>query len=262
MSDTFRGTAISLTEQRTDHMILILSLGIVFALAVGGFVMAGNTLGGQNTSSIDDPQEMVVMDNFDPAENAQLQALRELSFVMESESGCWGPMGTEQGYIMEDDMNIPALLPLCLNNDTMTGWYIDFLIYGGYTPWGGCIAVLQKADFKGTVGIEWNLMFEGDCGLDTWRATFYTYRDISLDSNQYPDVTPFCLSFPDGQDTIPGKDVYFGFTTDWTGCVPGNNQDFTIIHSHSSLSSRNLNSQTSRLEEIRHLPNLVSRSQQ
>jgi hypothetical protein len=248
MSDTFRGTAISLTEQRTDHMILILSIGIVFTLAVGGFVMAGTTLGDQNTSSIDDPQEMVVMDSFDPAENAQLQALRELSFVMESESGCWGPMGTEQGYIMEDTMNIPALLPLCLNNDTMTGWYIDFLIYGGYTPWDGSIAVFQKDDFKGCVKIAWTLMFEGDCGLDTWRATFYVYRNISLDSYQYPDVTPFCLDVPGGQQTIPGKDVYFGFTTDWTGCVPGNNQDFTIIHSHSSLSSRNLNSQTSRLE--------------
>ncbi|MHA1965486.1 MAG: hypothetical protein ACW97G_12990, partial [Candidatus Thorarchaeota archaeon] len=189
----------------------------------------------------DDPQK-IVLDNFDLAETAQPQTLRELDFVMESESGCWGPMGTEQGYIMVDFYNIPDLLPLCLDNETMAGYYVDIVVYGGYEPWDGYIAVCQKDDFKGIINIAWTLMREAECGLDFWRATFYVHEPISLDSNQYPDVTPLFIDVPDDQQTIPGKDVYFGFTTFWTGCVPGNNQDFTIIQSHSYNLSQSVSS--------------------
>jgi hypothetical protein len=85
MGDTYRGAATSLTEQRTNRMILILSIGIVFTLAVGGFVVV-NSYGDQDQSPLDDPQK-IVLDNvdFDLAETAQLQALREPDFVMESE---------------------------------------------------------------------------------------------------------------------------------------------------------------------------------
>ena len=127
MGDTYRGTATSLTEQRTNRMILILSIGIVFTLAVGGFVVV-NSYGDQNQSPLDNPQKMV-LDNFAPAETAQLQALREPDFVMESESSCWGPLCTAQGSIDFYADNIDGCLPLCINNSTLAGYYVDVVVY-------------------------------------------------------------------------------------------------------------------------------------
>ena len=231
MGDTSRGTAIPLTDQRTDQMIVIISLGIVFALTVGGFVMAANIYGDQDRSPVDD-QLAVILDDFDLAETAQLQALREPSFVWESESGCWGPLCTEQGYIVFDDYNIPELLPLCIDNEYLSQWYVDVLVYGGYHPWGGYIDVWQKGEYKGTIDIVWTWIGKGECcAYDYWRATFSTDCRICLESNQYPDVAPWDLYHPDNQRTIPGKCVYFDIYTYWTGCVPGEepSQDFTIV---------------------------------
>jgi hypothetical protein len=234
MGDTFRGAAISPTNQRTDYMIMAVSIGIVFALAVGGFVMAANSYGDQNQSPIDDPQK-IVLDNFDPAEIAQPQTLRELDFVLESESGCWGPLCTEQGSIEVVDYNIPEFLPLCITNEFLRGWYVDVLVYGGYSPWaeGGYIDVWQKGDFQGRINIVWTQTEEGPCAYDSWRATFYVVEEFGLESNQYPDVAPWEINYPADQQTIPGKCVYLEFMTYWTGCVPGEepSQDFTIIQS-------------------------------
>ena len=237
MGDTFRGTAISPSDERTNHMIMVLSIGIVLALAVGGFVMAVNSYGDQNQSPIDDPQK-IVLDNFDLAEVAQPQTLRELDFVMESESGCWGPLSTDVGSIEVVDYNIPDVLPLCLNNEYLRQWYVDVLVYGGYNPWesGGYIDVWQKGEYKGTIDIMWTYLAKGECcAYDYWRATFYVVEDNCLESNQYPDVDPWRINYPADQDTIPGKCVYFDIMTYWTGCVPGEepSQDFTIIQSQS-----------------------------
>jgi hypothetical protein len=234
MGDTFRGAAISPTNQRTDRMILIISMGIVFALAVGGFIMAVNSYGGQNQSPIDDPQK-VILDSFDSAEIAQPQSLREIDFVMESESGCWGPLCTETGYIEVVDYNIPEFLPLCIDSAYLEEWYVDVLVYGGYNPWesGGYIDVWQKGEYKGTINIMWTYMGKGQCcAYDYWRATFWTDQ-ICLESNQYPDVAPWEINYPADQRTIPGKCVTFEIMTYWTGCVPGEvpSQDFTIIQS-------------------------------
>ena len=67
-------------------MIMVVSVGIVLALAVGGFIMAANSLGDQDQCLIDDPQK-IVLDNidFDLVETAQPLTLRELDFVLESE---------------------------------------------------------------------------------------------------------------------------------------------------------------------------------
>ena len=86
MAKTSRGAAKSLTEERTDRMILILSIGIVFTLAVGGFAIAANGLGDQGQSPLDNRQT-TVLDNFDLVETAQLQTEREIDFVLGSESG-------------------------------------------------------------------------------------------------------------------------------------------------------------------------------
>jgi len=234
-------------------MILVISIGIVFTLAVGGFAIAANNLGDQNQSSLDNRQT-TVLDNFDLVENAQLQSLRELSFVMESESGCWGPLSTEQGYIDFYADYLPTELPLCIDNMTLSGWYVDVMVLGGYKPWttGGYINVIQKYDYMGTINILWTpiQVAGGPCCVDYYRATFYVEADFCLESNQYPDVNlPWQIDHED-PETIPEKDVCLSITTYWTGCIPHEtpSQDFTIIHSHSSLSSRNLNSQTSRSE--------------
>ncbi len=235
MGDTFRGAAISSIDERTDRMIMVVSIGILFALAVGGFVMAVNSYGDQNQSLIDDPQK-IILDNFDSSEIAQPQNLRELDFVMESESGCWGPLCTEAGYIEVENYNIPDVLPLCIDSEYLREWYVDVLVYGGYKPWesGGYIDVWQKGAYKGTINIVWTWLGKGEsCAYDYWRATFWTAETISLESNQYPDVAPWEINYPENQRTIPGKCVNFEIMTYWTGCVPGEepSQDFTIIHS-------------------------------
>jgi hypothetical protein len=230
MGETFRGAAISLTEQRTDRMIMVVSIGILFTLAVGGFVMASSTLSDQNQNPIDDMQ-MTIVDGFDLVETAQPQTLSEI-FVMESESGCWGPLCTETGSIDIVYYNIPEVLPLCLDNEYLREWYVDVLVFGGYTPWAGYIDVWQKGEHKGTINIMWTWMADGECcASDYWRATFYVDLDICLESNQYPDVAPWMIDYPESQRTIPGKCVTLEIMTYWTGCVPGEqpSQDFTII---------------------------------
>jgi hypothetical protein len=233
MGESYRGSAESLTEERTDRMILVISIGIVFALAVGGFVMAVNHYGSQNESPVDDPQ-ILILDSFAPAVIAQPQTLSELDFVWESESGCWGGLDTVKGTIDFAGDFLPDVLPLCIDNAYLAEWYVDVLVVGGYNPWdfGSYIDVWQKCEYKGTINVVWTYLRKGDCcASDYWRATFFVDDMICLESNQYPDVEPFRIGIPDGQETIPGKKVYFSIMTYWTGCVPGEqpSQDFTII---------------------------------
>jgi hypothetical protein len=240
MGETFRGSAIPLTEQRTDQMMMVISIGMVIALAVGGFFMAANIYGDQDHSPLDESPQIVV-DHFDPAEKAQPQSLRKTNFVWESESGCWGGICTEKGTIDVVYDNLPDILPLCIDNDYLAEWYVDVLVFGGYNPWeyGGYIEVWQKGELKGIVNIVWTWMGKGQCcAYDYWRATFYVDDMICLESNQYPDVEPWHLGIPGDQRTIPGKCVEFYIMTYWTGCVPGEepSQDFTIISTHSNQS--------------------------
>jgi hypothetical protein len=240
MGDTFRGTAVSLTNQRTDRMILIVSMGLVFALAVSVCGMAACDLGDQNRD-LEIESQQIHLDEFDLGETAQplsFEIFEKLDFVMESESGCWGPLCTEQGSIDIVHENLPDLLPLCIDNEYLMHWYVDILVFGGYKPWdyGSYIDVWQKGEHKGRIEIQWTWMGKGECcAYDYYQATFYLVEDICLESNQYPDVYPFDLTVPDGYRTIPGKCVNFEFFTYWTGCVPGDDpsQDFTIIQSQS-----------------------------
>jgi hypothetical protein len=196
---------------------------MVCALAVGGFVMAANIYGDQDHIRPDDVQK-IVTDYFDPAETAPLQTSRTSGFVMESECDCWC-FHTEQGYI-DWNWNIPDPLPLCIDNDTLLGWGLTVFVYGGYEPYGGYIELSQKGEYKGTIYMQWTWDQKGPCcAYDYWKATFYVYEDICLDSDQYPDEYA-----DDGY--IPGKKVWFNWCTDWTGC-PEPDQRFTIIHSHS-----------------------------
>ncbi len=222
MGETCRGSATLLTEQRTDQMIVMISIGIVFALAVGGFIVAANIYGDQSHGPPDNVQHSVI-DHFDPAERAQLQVLREPGFVMESECDCW-TFHTERGYI-DWYWNIPQVLPLCISNDTLLGWSLTVFVYGGYEPIDGDILLTQKGIDKGIIYMDWKWDAKGPCcAYDYWIATFYVKEDFCLDSDQYPDEV--------GSGYIPEKYVWFNWCTDWTGC-PEPNQRFTIIHSHS-----------------------------
>jgi len=243
LGEPSRGAAKSLTEQRTDQMILVISIGIVFTLAVGVFVIAANSIGDQNQSPFDN-QQKTVLDNFDLVETAQPQSLKEqsleeLGFVIESESGCWGPICTEQGSIDFGNMNLPSELPLCVTNSSLSQYFVDVLVVGGYNPWltGGYIQVWQKGESKGFIYILWTHSGDGPCcASDYWTATFYVKQNLCLESNQYPDVNlPWKLDYVGDQTTIPGKCVTFDIMTYWTGCKPQEqpSQDFTIIYSHS-----------------------------
>jgi hypothetical protein len=209
---------------------------MVCALAVGGFVMAANIYGDQDHSRPDDVQK-IVTDYFDPAETAQLQTLREPDFVMESESSCWGPFYTEQGSIDFYDMNLPEdYLPLCINSGTLDGYWVDVIVYGGYTPaeFASYIDVYQKDEYKGRINVHWlESTGTGDCCATFFHAVFYVDIPFCLDSSQYPAVNaPWTIDQTPG-DLIPDKEVCLRIHTEWSGCVYGGDQDFTIIHSHS-----------------------------
>ena len=237
MGETYSGSATPLPEQRTDQMMIVLSITLVVALVVGGFVVAANIYGDQGKSPSDNDQQIIAMDHVDPAGTAPLQALREPDFVMESESGCWGPMCTEQGSIDFYAENLPDCLPLCITNETLAGYYVDVVVYGGYKPWalGSYIDVCQKGDHY-TIYIKWTeTAGTGGCCATFYEATFYVEDNFCLESSQYPAVSlPWGIDQTPG-DTIPLKEVWLHIYTQWTGCRPHEmpSQDFTIIHSQS-----------------------------
>lgn len=236
MGDTRSGNAVSPAENKlTDEMYLI-CIGLIFALAVGSMTVVAD-LNGQNDAvqelTIPDFRERVLAQGVDVPD----AGFETNIFVSESDCGCWGPFDTEQGWIEIDRYNIPEELPLCINNDYLAQWYVDVWVYGGYNPWeiGGYIEVYQKGAMVGVINIAWTWVEKGPCcAYDKWEATFWLDEPFCLESNQYPDVAPWCIDWPDGQETIPGKEVYMRIVTHWTGCVPGEepSQDFTIICSH------------------------------
>lgn len=214
LSDTFSGAAISLTEQRSDRMILLISIGIVFTLAVGGFFIAANCLGDQKQSPSAD-QQTTVLDSFDLVETAQLKTERERDFVLGSDSGEW-VFDTQAGSITVLDYYIPEVMPLCLTQAELDTWFVDLLVIGGYDLICGSIDVYQKGDLVGTIYLDWYSEHGEMCCMEYWYITFYG-GDICLDSNQYPEVyAPFDLAAP--FDTIPGKEVTFDLSTCWCGC--------------------------------------------
>ncbi len=231
LSTPDRGAAKSLTEQRTNRMILLLSIGIVFTLAVGGFIIAANDLGDQSQNMVA-IQQKAALDNFDLVETAQLETEREIDLVLGSESGEW-VFDTEAGYIEVLDYYYPEVMPLCLTQDELSRWYVDLLVVGGYEIICGSIDVYQKEAHVGTLYLDWFSEHGEMCCMEYWHITVHG-DDICLDSNQYPEVyAPFDLFAP--FETIPGKEVTFKLSTCWTGCNDPD-QHFTITPTHSLLS--------------------------
>jgi hypothetical protein len=238
MGETYRGSATQLTEERTDQMIVMISIGLVLALVVGGFVVAAHSYGDQKQEPTDNNQQNIVIDYFDPAGTAPLQALREPDFVMESERSCLGPFYTVQGNIDFYEVILPTdYLPLCINTAELANYYVDVVVLGGYTPadLGSWIDVCQKDDYKGRIYVQWTERTDivGDCCETFFHGTFYVVDDFCLDSSQYPAVNAPWTIDPAAGGMIPDKEVYFRIHSEWSGCTPGGDQDFTIIHSHS-----------------------------
>ena len=228
---TSRGSATQLTEQRTDQMIMVVSIALVLALVVGGFVVAAHSVGGQDGSPALHEQS-AVLDSLDLVETAHLSA-RETDFVLGSKSGEW-VFDTEKGSIEVLDFYIPEIMPLCLTEEELNRWYVDLLVVGGYELICGYIDVFQKGAYVGTIYLDWTVTHDDVlCCVDYYHVSFYG-GPICLDSNQYPDVcAPFELCAP--FDTIPGKEVTFDLSTCWTGCE-NPDQNFAITPTQSFLS--------------------------
>jgi hypothetical protein len=232
MGETFRGSATQLTEQRTDQMIMVVSIALVLALAVGGFIVAVNSLGDQNENPVDN-QQIAFVDDFDLVETARLESERETDFVLGSYSGEW-VFDTEQGSIEIRDFYFPEVMPLCLTQEELDMWFVDLVVIGGYELVCGYIDVYQKGIQVGTIYLDWTVMHDDVlCCVDYYHVTFWS-DPICLDSNQYPDVcAPFDLCAP--YDTIPGKEVTFDLYSCWAGCEDPD-QNFAITPTQSLLS--------------------------
>jgi hypothetical protein len=213
-------------------MILLISIGIVFTLAVGGFVIAAHSLGDQDGNPVVNRQT-AVLDDFDLVETAHLESERETDFVLGSKSGEW-VFDTEKGSIEVLDFYIPEVMPLCLTQEELDMWFVDLMVVGGYELICGYIDVYQKGDYVGTIYLDWNVAHDDIlCCVDYYHVTFHG-GPICLDSNQYPDVcAPFDLCAP--YDTIPGKEVTFDLYSCWTGCDDPD-QNFAITPTQSLLS--------------------------
>lgn len=252
MRDAFSGSAVSPTENDNKKNLNLICIGLILALAVGSLTVATDAFGEKTDPTIEvgSPLCENASSSGIDVPSSSIMHTHETTGVTpaESECGCWGPLDTEKGWIDYGDYYIPDELALCIDNDYLAQWYVDVWVYGGYNPWevGGYIEVYQKGMMVGVINIAWTWMQKGECcAYDMWRATFWLDDPICLESNQYPDVDPWRIDWPDGQRTIPGKEVYLHIMTYWTGCVPGEepSQDFTIIrmsHVFPSLSQDRL----------------------
>ncbi|TFF91865.1 hypothetical protein EU545_02675 [Candidatus Thorarchaeota archaeon] len=238
MGEAFSGTAVSPTENGCKETHYLICIGLILTLAVGSLTVATNAF--EDERNLTEDVGLSVSDNAlstaVAVPSTRSDEKHEVSGFApaESECGCWGPFDTEQGWIDYAEYNIPDELALCIDDNYLAEWYVDVWVYGGYNPWqtGGYIEVYQKGALVGMINIAWTWVEKGECcAYDKWHATFYVDDPFCLESNQYPDVAPWCIDWPEGQETIPGKEVYMRIVTYWTGCTPGEepSQDFTII---------------------------------
>jgi hypothetical protein len=152
------------------------------------------------------------------------------------ECGCLGRFDTVPGTLTIIDENLPApnaALPLCINNDWLSQYYIVVESIGGYTPECGVILLNQlKQDnqcFEGVIDATFTAMEVQDscpCAVD-YKVTFTTENPICLDSNHLP------VGF-DQQRTL-GKWVDVSYCTTWKGCHL-DSQKFTVILAHKAVS--------------------------
>jgi hypothetical protein len=166
---------------------------------------------------------------YDPVTGGGLpQTSRNDEIVPVSDCKTLGGYNTEQGSISVEQFVISNPLPLCINNDTVSGWYATLDVYGGYTPYDGTVCFWQKGEVMGEVNMLWtDLGPLPSCG-EQWNLTYYVKSPFYLDSNQYPSAGDAVIA-PSGYQTIPGKEVYLNYVSCWTGCCDHEHQGFLIL---------------------------------
>jgi hypothetical protein len=238
---------VEVEKRNTKATLLALLLG----LTVGGMVIGGlvATTNAQHNAGAVQPYAVSELNALGkgygggvPTTGGGLSPVsRADEAVLVSESKCLEDLDTQQGSIQFIGGNWVYPLPLCINNDTLAGWYADYLVVGGYTPHDGRICVFQgKEWYQGTVYLSWKwIRHDASCG-EVWETTFYVKQDFTLDSNQYPTLVndPVAID-TNGHTTIPGKAVDLYIKSEWSGCKD-RSQDFTIISAQLALVLSNI----------------------
>lgn len=155
------------------------------------------------------------------------------SCVWIPECGLAEDLVTEQGWIEVVDGYIDDPMPLCLTQEEIDDWYITFAALGGYELWGGMVEIWQKGELVATllVQIEYIGYSPDDCCVEWWRVTFMLMDEpVCLDSSFYPTIHDDFMHLCDPQsgEIIYDKEVDLYLEFDWTGCHPGNDQDFLV----------------------------------
>jgi hypothetical protein len=181
----------------------------------------------QNNGNVEDQTTSVKSESQAtvPGRGSSTATARTNLIVPISEWGCLEDLVVEQGYIMVIDGWFDYPLPIHMNDEAISDWYLVFASHGGYEPFGGVVYLFQKGEMY-CIGVEWTYLGYQDCH-DYWLATFFVCEPFTLDSSFYPYVDSFFSICDEG--LIPGKEVDMCFVLDWTGCSPENNQDFTIL---------------------------------
>ncbi|MFX0046320.1 MAG: hypothetical protein ACFE8Z_10775 [Candidatus Hermodarchaeota archaeon] len=232
MGETLRGSAVS-PREKTRHMYLIcmICMSLVLALTVGGTIAVTNALEAPRYTDSEPAGTGPLQNQVDMFSSASLPTLRTFDLVLGSETGELGPFDTEVGKIEILSYYYPDILPLCLTEEELRGWYVNLFITGGYELVCGYVDVWQKNEIVGRISLDWTRVKGEICTTEYWYITFHT-DGIFLDSNRYPDVCdPFELWAP--YEKIPDKEVYFDIMTCWQGCSQPD-QSFAIFSAHSA----------------------------
>ena len=147
-------------------------------------------------------------------------------------SGYAGRFDTEPGYIEVVDAVLPeGPLPLCIDNEWLSQYYVTVISVGGYTPKMGAVFLNQmKGDdcFEGIIFMQFTEIVLDTCPCaSAYVITFFVCEPFCLDSNHLP------IGFD--QDVTLDKWVDVCFAMEWEGChLP--EQSFMVILAHKAMS--------------------------
>ena len=167
---------------------------------------------------------------------------------------------TERGSIKVCEAKIDDILPLCVTDDTVSGWYVIYASCGGYFPMGGVAQLIQKDGCHGNINLIVDPTFDSstyeppcgcggleccDCGsVEFYKIIFDVVDDcISLDANHLPAKPEVdesgCVGCEDFNCWIPDpdctlqKEVTLKMWEDWMGCECPD-QSFEVMLAHKS----------------------------
>jgi hypothetical protein len=142
---------------------------------------------------------------------------------------------TVPGRITLIDHYVDDPLPLCIDDDEVSDWFLNFTVYGGYDFDWGAVFLYQEKNEQPCTGIIGMYLAETydpgmGCCYEGIVVKFYVCEPICLDSNRLPIVDwPFGLChWEDPDRRIPGKEVYATVVMEWSGC-PQEPQSFKVL---------------------------------